>query len=69
VERGFGGAIVVVAVVFVIWSRLAVDPECTEGPCSQDGPLLLGGAVIALIVLAWIITAIAMSGDSPDNKR
>ena len=70
-NRWFAGTMVVVAVVCIVWSRLVLDPNCTEGPCSQDGPIMLAVVVDALIGLAWLITAIVGEVDSVrrDRKR
>ncbi|HEV3485282.1 MAG TPA: hypothetical protein VG106_07735 [Vicinamibacterales bacterium] len=59
--RWFGGTMVLVAVGSVVWSRLVVDPECTEGPCSQHVPLVLGFGIEVLIAVLWVVTAIVVS--------
>jgi hypothetical protein len=55
VTRAFLVATLVIAVVSFTWSRLVRDPECTDGPCAQDGPLLLGAGVWALLLLVYLV--------------
>ena len=43
--RLFLAAAVLVAAISFTWSELSNDPDCSEGPCRQDGPLILGAAV------------------------
>jgi hypothetical protein len=50
-----------VAVACFGWSELSHDPDCTEGPCPQDGPLILGAALEALLVLAYFAAMVVLA--------
>jgi hypothetical protein len=54
-------AAVLVAVVSFAWSELAHDPGCTEGPCPHDGPLILGAAVEAILVFAYLLAMVVLA--------
>ena len=38
-----------------VWSDGARDPMCTEGPCAQDLPLILGGAIVVALVAVYLL--------------
>lgn len=54
-------AVVLVAVVAFTWSERSNDRDCTEGPCPQDGPLILGAAVVAVLVLVYLVAMVALA--------
>jgi hypothetical protein len=54
----FGGAMVLVGVVFWGLSLLVSDPNCTEGPCASDGVGFVGVVLVVLIGFAWGIAAL-----------
>jgi hypothetical protein len=37
------------------------SPDCTEGPCAQDGPLILGAAVGALLLTAYFLAIVGVA--------
>jgi hypothetical protein len=43
------------------WSELSNDPECTEGPCRQDGPLIIGAALEAVLLLLYLLAMILLA--------
>jgi hypothetical protein len=54
----FGGAMVVVAMVFWGLSELVSDPYCTEGPCASDAVAFVGVVLVILIGCGWCIAAL-----------
>jgi hypothetical protein len=65
----FGSAIVAVLIAGIVLSKVMDDPNCTEGPCTQD--VILGATFcwVAFIVVAWIVAAIAMSHDERRDQE
>ena len=35
--------------------RISHDPDCTDGPCRQDGPLILGAALEAILLVVYLV--------------
>jgi hypothetical protein len=52
---------VLVAVACFAWSELSHDPDCREGPCQQDVPLILGAAVEAVLLLAYLAAMVVLA--------
>lgn len=53
--RHFIALAVLVAVVSFAWSELTHDPVCTEGPCAQDVPLILGAMVETALAVVYFL--------------
>jgi hypothetical protein len=49
-----------VAVVSVGWSELSNDPACTERPCRQDAPLMLGTGMEVMLLLLYLAGLVAL---------
>jgi hypothetical protein len=59
--RLFLVAAVLVAGASFTWSKLSDDPSCTDGPCSHDGPLILGAAVEAILVSGYLLGMVVLA--------
>ena len=63
-------SIVLVAAGSVVLSRMSHDPDCTEGPCAQDVPLILGALVEVILVVGFLVaTVVLASRDNRSGKR
>jgi hypothetical protein len=74
--RLFLAAAVLVAAVSFTWSELSNDPDCSQGPCRQDGPLILGTAVGLVLLCVYLLAMGALAvqehrqrGDRPEHER
>jgi hypothetical protein len=43
------------------WAELSHDSSCTEGPCPHDGPLIVGAALEAIVVSAYLFAMVALA--------
>ena len=59
--RLFLAAAALVAVVSFTWSELSIDPDCSEGPCRQDGPLILGTAMGLVLLCVYLLAMGALA--------
>jgi hypothetical protein len=66
--RIFGGMMAAVLVICIVLSQLIVDPNCTEGPCSQDIPMYVALAVDTMLGLLWLILAFAEEVDRTRDR-
>ena len=59
--RLFLAAAVLVAAISFTWSELSNDPDWSEGPCRQDGPLILGAAVGLVLLCLYLLAMCALT--------
>jgi hypothetical protein len=45
----------------LIWSELSNDDDCTEGPCPQDGPLIVGGSLLAVLFAIYLSAMVVLA--------
>jgi hypothetical protein len=57
----FVAAAVLAGGISFAWAALSHDPSCTEGPCSHDAPLIVGAAVEAMLVSAYLVAMVVLA--------
>jgi hypothetical protein len=69
----------VVGALSFAWAELSHDASCAEGPCPHDEPLIVGAALEAVLLSAYLIAMVVPAvkeqrrrsrhaDDTPDSR-